>query len=121
MTDANINYWNYPEQQIAQSRPSGTSETQVYSPSRLQRTMIRHIFVCNTTASNVDFSIYHDNDGTTYDESSALFFESQILANEVVQIETLIAMGNPDGNLAVKSSVGNALTFTFYGGVYTVG
>lgn len=103
--------------QLVQSRPSGTTATSVYTASLA--TEISLIVVCNTTASNSDFSLYHDDDGSTFDQTSALFYAVPVAGNTTVTISSdSIGAGlqvAASGQIAVQTSVANALTFTIYG------
>lgn len=111
--------------QLAQVQPSGTaavlgySNPAVASGGRGLNAEVTLIVVCNTTASPVNFSIFHDKDGTTYDQSTALYYAKALAANDTL----LIPFHAPNaglavrsgGNIGVQSSVANALTFTLYG------
>ena len=76
---------------------------------------IEELVVANTSASNTTFSVYHDEDGTTYDENTALFHDTSIDANTTVQIQCKWTLRNPSGNFAIESGANNAITFTVYG------
>ena len=103
--------------QLAQSRPAGTAAVSIYSPGANVEAAFR-ILVCNNTNAPAKYSIFVDDDGTTYDESTALAFEQEIGANETVSFPPStdkIAMNNEAGNLAVQTDVGDAITFTVNG------
>jgi hypothetical protein len=102
--------------QLAQIRPSASASTAFVATLRSE---ITQIVVCNTTASAATFSIYHDDNGTTYDQSTALFYSAPIDGNTTVQVISdaigsglMMARG---AALGVKPSVDLALTFTLYG------
>jgi len=71
--------------------------------------------VCNQTASARVFRIFLDQDGTTYDETTALYFDVPIAANTTIQIDTFWPMNSCDGNLATRTDLANSLTFTCFG------
>ena len=106
-------------QQLGQSRPTNTTAVSIYSPSPGERAEILQIVVCNSTATAATFRIFHDDDGTTYDETTALYWNRNVNANDTLRIwpqwRPGFAMRNPDGNLAVRSGTASALTFTVYG------
>ena len=104
-----------PAKELGQLRPANTTAASVYSPGSNITARIESIFVCNTTASAAAFRIFVDKDGTTYDETTALFFDSAIAANTTVLIEGLIYIINSAGNLGVRTDTNSALTFTAYG------
>lgn len=77
--------------------------------------IVKSIWICNTTGTSATFRIFVDDDGTTYDESTALFWDVSINGNATIELNTFIALDNSLGNLAVRTSVANALTFTAFG------
>lgn len=103
------------EKQLGQLRPANTTAASLYSPGANTTTIIKSIVVCNQTASSAKFRIFIDDDGTTYDETTALFFDITIGANSTDQIDTFYAMNNSSGNLAVRTDTNSALTFTCFG------
>lgn len=102
------------EQTLGQSRPSDTTAVSIFSPTT-ENVIIKAIVVCNTTDTEATFRIFLDDDGTTYDESTALFWDATIAGNKTVQIDTYYAMNNVDGNLAVRTGTNSAITFTVFG------
>jgi len=102
------------EKQLAQARPANTSNTQVYSPPASTTGVVVFMTIANTTASPALARVFHDDDGTTYDESTALIWDLSIAANTTVY-EKVYWPVDSAGNLAVRTSVASALTFTFGG------
>ena len=107
------------EKQLGQARENSTSAVSVYSPASSTTAIIKNIMVTNTSAAAADVSIYVDDDGTTYDETTAIMWESEISAGETITLDSFIAMNDSDGNLAYQSSVANALTITVFGAEVT--
>lgn len=101
--------------QLAQSRPANTAAVSLYSPADGVHTTVKKVFVCNVTAADAIYDLYHDDDGTTYDETTALYFGRTVTANMTHELELNIDMANPDGNLAVRSDVTSAVNFSAYG------
>jgi hypothetical protein len=99
--------------QLAQSRPGTTGATSAYSPS--YETTVTSVVVCNQGGTTPSFSIYLDDDGTTYDETTALFWSVPMTTNETVIIDCEWHMTNTAGNLAVQTSIANDVTFTVFG------
>lgn len=101
--------------QLAQSRPSDTNAVSVLNSSNPWEVDL--IVITNSSAVNAGATIYHDADGTTYDESTAIGWALSVKPNDVVHYELSkpIANTNGNGNLAVKTGVASALTFTVYG------
>ena len=103
--------------QLAQSRPAGTTAVNAFTATLL--TEITRIVVCNTTGTAAAMSIYHDDDGSTFDATSALYESTSIAANESVEIKAESIGGGlmvaADGQIGVKTGTASALTFTIYG------
>ena len=106
----------FPASQLGQLRPANTTAASVYAPASHYRTEIIEIFISNTTGSSADYRLFHDEDGTTYDETTALVFDTAVAANSTAILNTKIWMnGASGGNLGVRTSTNSALTFTVYG------
>ena len=101
---------------LAQVRPSASASTAYTSTLR---TEVTRIVVCNTTSNNATFSLYHDDDGTTYNQTTALYYDQTISGATSVSIASQ-AMGGGfmmarGASLGVKSGTDAALTFSIYG------
>lgn len=107
------------EKQLGQARENSTSAVSVYSPAASTTAVIKNIIVTNTSAGSADLSVFVDDDGTTYDESTAIMWQNSISSGETVTIDSFVAMDNENGNLAYQSSVANALTITVFGAEIT--
>ncbi len=98
--------------QVGQTRENSTNAVSVYSPAASTQTIIRSIVVVNTTASAVTVRIFLDDNGTTYDETTAIAWNVNIPGNSAWDREVTFCMNDSAGNLAYRSSVANALTIT---------
>jgi len=105
------------EQQLGQLRPANTTAASLYSPGASEIAVIKTIVICNVTASPAAFRIFIDDNGTTYDQTTALFYDTQIAANTTVHVDTFYAMNDSTGNLAVRTDTADALNFTAFGAV----
>lgn len=101
--------------QLGQLRPADTTAASLYSPAINVTARVELIIVCNQTASSVDYRIFFDDNGTTYDETTALFFDIPLPANSTDVIEGSYFMADSDGNLGVRTATNDALTFTCFG------
>lgn len=110
----------FQEKQIAQIRPTVTTPIQAYSPAVGVTGIIKFFTVANTSNGARRFSIYLDDDGTTFDEDTALFFEISLARQSTFLLSVWWPMNNPVGNLAVQTSAANDLTFTFHGAEVSV-
>lgn len=107
------------EQQLGQLRPANTTAASIYSPGVGVTTIVKTIILCEVLGGAATFRIFHDDDGTTYDEDSALYWDSPIAANQTIEISTFIAMDDSNGNLAVRTDTADAINFTVYGAEIT--
>jgi len=103
------------EQQLGQLRPANTTAASLYSPGAGVTAIVKSIWICNTTSSPVTFRIFADDDGTTYDESTAIFWDVTINGSTTLELDTFMALNNSAGNLAVRTGTASALTFTAFG------
>jgi hypothetical protein len=102
---------------LAQARPGVTSATTAITAT--MRTEIKKIVVCNVGGGAGAYSIYHDDDGTTYDQTTALFYSKSLAANttDIINAEDYgggisVSAG---GAIGIQSATASAMTFTFYG------
>ena len=106
----------YVEKNLGQLRPANTNAASLYATPAATTTIITSLTICNTTAAPALYRIFHDDNGSTYDETTALAYDSQCDAYGTVIINKPgWSMNDNSGNLAVRSSVASALTFTAYG------
>jgi len=103
------------EKQLGQARENSTNAVSVYSPPADTNAIIKTITIANTSGSNATYRLFIDDDGTTYDESTATQWDIDILADETIQIDGWFPMNDETGNFAYRSSVANALTLTLFG------
>ncbi len=102
---------------LAQIRPADTLAQAAFTAQ--MGVEITAIAICNSTGSAATFRLHHDQGGSTYDIGNALYYDTSIAANSTLWIraESMgagIQMDDTD-SLGVRSSVANALTFSFYG------
>jgi len=101
--------------QLAQVRPAGTAAVNGWSPDFFGQFEVTLIHCANVSGASIDISLFHDVDGTTYDQDSALVYVHTIPAGGVFQLESSLVGYSTDENFGVQCSVANGVTFTFYG------
>lgn len=102
--------------QLAQSRPSGTSAESFISSLDKSKFIVYTIIITNTTGSAANASLFHDANGTTYDQTTALLYAKQIAANDYLVLNLRDGVFMEDGsNIGIQTGTGSALTFTAYG------
>ena len=107
------------EKQLGQARENSTNAVSVYSPGASTTAIIKNIMVTNTSAAVATVSIFVDDNGTTYDETTTIMWEAEVGVGKTVTLDSFIAMNDATGNLAYQSSVANALTITVFGAEVT--
>ena len=106
--------------QLGQLRPANTNAASLFSPATGEKAIVLQIVVTNVdTASSHDFRIFLDTDGTTYDETTAHFWDEALAADTAIVIDCKWGMNDATGNLAVRSDAANDLNFTAYGVIIT--
>ena len=107
------------EKQLGQARPGDTNAVSLYSPAASTTAIIKTVIVCNTTGTTAAYRIFLDDDGTTYDQSTALFYDISLGGNATDIIDVFLAMDNSSGNLAIRTDTASALTFSCFGAEIT--
>ena len=101
--------------QLGVVRPANTTAVSVYSPGNNLIAIVDAIWICNQTGTAATYRLFHDDDGTTYDQTTALVYDTSLAANATIIIDEPIYMNNPNGNLGVRTGTNSALTFIVYG------
>jgi len=103
------------EKQLGQLRPLDTNAASIYSPNLGVTGIPKVIVICNTTNTSAKASLFQDDDGTTFDKTTALLFEVPVTKGQSVEFNTFLPMNDENGNLAVQVDVADTLTFTVSG------
>lgn len=101
--------------QLAQVRPAGTTAVNGWSPDFFGQYEVNLIHCANVSGAAINISLFHDIDGTTYDEDTALVWVHEIPAGGVFQLESNLVGYSTAENFGVQCSVADGVTFTFYG------
>jgi len=109
----------FQEKQLTQARENSTNAVSVYSPGASTTAIIKEIWLCNTTEAEAIYSLFCDDDGTTYNESTALVWEEALEAKGSYRIPCYIPMNDAAGNFAYKISVASAITISLFGAEIT--
>lgn len=77
------------------------------------------IVVANTTGASATCRVYHDNTGTTYGVTKALYYDKSVPANDSIVLsfgsENAGIAIKPGGSIGIRSGTAGALTFSAYG------
>jgi len=99
--------------QLAQARPVNTDATSFIAFT----CEVDEIIVCEQSGTARTFRIFNDVDGTTADQTTAIFYDVAIKANQTIILRPPKGRRwlNVNGSWYVRSSANSALTFTAYG------
>ncbi len=104
---------------LGQARPANTTAVTIYSPPVNVWTEITKVIICNTSGSSAKFRLFLDDDGTTYDQTTALYYDAVVAADDTIEVPSQgnngFFMNIAAGNLAVRTDTNNALTFSVFG------
>lgn len=101
--------------QLGQLRPANTSAASIYSPGASTQTLIKSIIVANVSSGSMKYSLFVDDNGTTYDESTAIAWETTLAKGNSIVIDANIMMNDSTGNLAFQVDVASSATCTVFG------
>jgi len=101
--------------QLAQAMPTNTSTATLYTKPQNTTVYLNQLFICNTTGTAANASIFHDDDGTTYSAVTALRYAFSVAANTTTIMDLKIYMNTASGTIGIQSGTGSALTYTLYG------
>lgn len=110
---------SFQEKLLGQARENSTNAVSVYSPPADTTAVIKTVVVSNTSGADATVRLFVDDDGTTYDESTAIAWDVNIPADSVWDREITVCMNDSSGNFAYRSSVANALTVSIFGAEIT--
>lgn len=102
--------------QLGQLRPADTNNAVLVASALSTTTRVDLVVICNTSGAEAKYRVFHDDDGTTYDQSTALFYDVALAADETHELpDTFWMHARTAGNFAVRSDTNSAITFTAYG------
>ena len=99
--------------QLAQHRENSTSAVTAYT-CPLNSTVQIFIKITNSNAVAVTCSVFHDDDGIVYDESTAIVWQTSVNPGELLEIDRVF-LNNSASSIGVQTDTANAITITVYG------
>ena len=103
------------EKFLGQSKPADANAVSIYSPPAGFRVIVKTVNIVNTGASAINVRIFYDDAGTTYDGSTALIWDREILPGVPFIINVWWASDQVVANFAVRTDTADDATFTFFG------
>lgn len=113
---ASVEKKTFDNKLLAQARPGNTSTATFYNPSVI--TNVYTLIVCNTSVDTATYSVFWDDDGTTYDQTTALCYQIALPshATEIINFgEMGLTMLDTAGNIGIQSGTASAITYSLFG------
>lgn len=103
--------------QLAQLRPSSTSAEQLFTSTQNKPWTIDLIILTNNSAGAVDVTIYHDDDGATYDDTNCVLSTVSLHKGQTMEFTPSEGLSgyNRGSSVGVKTSTAASVVFTAYG------
>ena len=110
------NYNIFNGDQLAQLRPANTSAAALLTPIDKYLYIVYTVIIANVTGTAATASLFHDKDGTTYDQSTALLYQVSVAANDttIITFEKGLTIRDT-GTIGVQSGTSSAINCTLYG------
>ena len=103
------------KRQLAQVRPSGTTAVNLFSINPSAHYVIDSIMITNVHGNSLTVSVFHDTDGTTYDDTTAIIHEATVHNPRYIKLEGPFYGFSSEENWGCQCSVADGATFTVYG------
>lgn len=103
---------------LEQSRPANNTPVSLYSPAEGEE-VVAFLFISNSSGAAASARVFLDDDGAVMSEVTQLIWDVPVRSGLPPLKVGPICMNNSDGNLSIRTSAGNALTFTLIGIVKT--
>ena len=101
--------------QLGQATPATATAATIYTVPSATQVVGMVLFVCNTDTADHVFGVFQDDNGSTYDDTSALYLGTNIAASTTVVI-AIGPMSTSGGTIGVKTDdTSSSLTFTLNG------
>jgi len=99
--------------QLAQHRENSTNPVSLYQCGEGE-VVQGFLKLCNVTDDLVSVRVFHDLNGSTYSESTALCWDLGLCPGQLLEIDHIF-IDNENGNLAYRTDTANAINATLYG------
>jgi len=103
------------EKLIGQARPTNTTATSLYTVATDITVIVKTIVIANTSGSTAKYRLFHDESGTTYNETTALSWDVEVASGEKEVVNLFVCSNSASATFGVRTNTASALTFTMYG------
>jgi len=94
-----------------------TTATELLSPGSGEIWVVKYWVAVNHSGGAATVTFYHDADGTTYDTTTVISSNMNIVANGQIDSQVYWPLNGAASSLAVKASVATSITVTMWGAV----
>ena len=101
------------EKLIAQFRVSGTLAQTAFTASGA-RYIVRRVSMNNNTVGTAFADIWHDDDGTTYDDTTQIYGAQRVFSGETIDVNVFWPIAD-GGSIGVGATSFFAINFSFFG------
>ena len=100
---------------LGQSSIASASNTTVYTLPASTQAIVKIIWICNTTTSDVTLEMWYVPNGSSADNAHKLLPGVTIPASDFKQINTDMGMITAGDTIQAKGSTNNAITISLFG------
>lgn len=114
---------SFVEKVLVQAKNVGTGAESIYTPPAGTIAIIKNIFIhagAHASPANILVSLFIDDDGTTYDASTAIMWEHEITYGRSEPISCYFPMNNSSGNFAIKVNKADSCSISLFGVEITI-
>ena len=107
------------EKTLGQSTVLSASNSTIYTVPAGTTTVVKIIWICNTTANDVTIELWNVPNGGSAADGNKLMGGVTIPAGDFIQVSTYLPMETAGDTLQAKGSTNVALTVNLYGAEIT--
>jgi hypothetical protein len=99
--------------QLAQHRENSTNPVSLYQCGTGETAQC-FLKIANVSDNVVEVRVFHDQTGSTYDETTAIVWNLLLCSGQLLEIDHIF-IDDSSGNLAYRTDTANAINATLYG------
>lgn len=107
------------EKTLGQSSITNSGTTTIYTVPASTTTVVKTIWICNTTTSDVTLELWNVPNGDSAADANKLMDGVTIPASDFIQVITYLPLETAGDTIQATGSTNNALTINIYGAEIT--
>lgn len=102
---------------LGQLRPADTNAATLYTKAQDAKVWVDYLLICNTTGTAATCRVFIDNAGSTYDQTTAIYYDKSVAANDTLTVDfsNKVYLSEASSSIGVATGTNDALTFTLFG------